>query len=425
MSLKKLIDLDLLDRFLDGIKELIPKAATSAPNMDGTGSAGISSTFSRSDHVHPKDITKQDTIIASGILKSDGSGSVSAAVAGTDYISPATNYSPWSVHDGVSSYAIVAGDANKTIRVNQSGCVISLTQAVSTAMPVGTEIAMICASFSDSAYMRLLLPSGRAYGEQDTFTKAKLNGCWGMYAIKKAWSATADVWIVSGPDVENADAYAFIAVSYPTGSSCTATDGSTILQAPDTSGNWVCKVPAAGTWTITSTDGSDTSTATVTITSEGQQESVVLSYAVYLVQDGELILTPTLDHASSAASGGYVDFTSSGNYYCFAAFGPVDLTGKSEVVIDIGESSSWCNSTMVPSIGISTTLPTLSQSNGNISPYSGYQRFISTASTSTQTIPAGQYVCGTYSESSGYVWMLWSGQSGRNNTIKVQNFYVR
>lgn len=62
--------------------------SSATPNMDGTGSAGISSTFSRSDHVHPKDTTKQDKIIASGILKSDGSGGVSTAAAGTDYQTP-------------------------------------------------------------------------------------------------------------------------------------------------------------------------------------------------------------------------------------------------------------------------------------------------------------------------------------------------
>ncbi len=202
MGLKKLIDLDLLDRFLDKVKELIPKAASSVPEMNGIAAVGSSAKYAKEDHVHPTDTSRQAKITESGILKGDGSGGVSAAVAGTDYITPNTLYSPWSVHDSVSSYAIVAGDANKTIRVNQSGCSISLTQAVSTAMPVGTEIAMICESTSNSAYMTLTLPSGRAYGAGQAFTQVKLNGGYALCAIKKMLSATADVWLVTGPDVE-------------------------------------------------------------------------------------------------------------------------------------------------------------------------------------------------------------------------------
>ena len=36
---------------------------------------------------------------------------------------------------------------------------------------------------------------------------------------------------------------ATIHVTYPTGSTCTATDGVTTLTAPDTSGTWACVVP--------------------------------------------------------------------------------------------------------------------------------------------------------------------------------------
>lgn len=61
-------------------------ASTADPEMDGTADPGSESTYSRGDHVHPTDTTRQAKITASGILKGDGSGGVSAAVAGTDYI---------------------------------------------------------------------------------------------------------------------------------------------------------------------------------------------------------------------------------------------------------------------------------------------------------------------------------------------------
>lgn len=61
-----------------------PSSAT--PLMDaGAGSAGIGTSFSRDDHVHPTDTSRQALINASGMLKGAGSGSVSAATKGTDY----------------------------------------------------------------------------------------------------------------------------------------------------------------------------------------------------------------------------------------------------------------------------------------------------------------------------------------------------
>lgn len=45
---------------------------------------------------------------------------------------------------------------------------------------------------------------------------------------------------------------ATINITYPAGSTCTATDGKTTLTAPNTSGTWACAVPNAGTWKIVS-----------------------------------------------------------------------------------------------------------------------------------------------------------------------------
>lgn len=75
---------------------------------------------------------------------------------------------------------------------------------------------------------------------------------------------------------------ATINITYPTGSTCTCSDGTTTLSAPDTSGTWTCIVPNAGTWTVTSTSGAETDSKTVTITTDGQSISVELSYALFL-----------------------------------------------------------------------------------------------------------------------------------------------
>ena len=77
---------------------------------------------------------------------------------------------------------------------------------------------------------------------------------------------------------------ATINVTFPAGSTCTATCGAvqlTATAAEQASGSAVFGVPNAGTWTITSTanDGSDNSTSdTVEITEDGQSVSVELSY---------------------------------------------------------------------------------------------------------------------------------------------------
>ena len=60
--------------------------STATPEMDSpNGGAGSSTYYSRGDHSHPSDTSKQDKITASGMLKGEGSGSVSAATKGTDY----------------------------------------------------------------------------------------------------------------------------------------------------------------------------------------------------------------------------------------------------------------------------------------------------------------------------------------------------
>lgn len=59
---------------------------------------------------------------------------------------------------------------------------------------------------------------------------------------------------------------ATINVTYPAGSVCTATDGTTTLPAPDKSGTWACTVPNAGTWTVSLDSGFS---ETVTISENG------------------------------------------------------------------------------------------------------------------------------------------------------------
>lgn len=81
-------------------------------------------------------------------------------------------------------------------------------------------------------------------------------------------------------------AFAVIGVTYPAGSVCTCTDGSKTLKLKDTSGQGFFLIPYAGTWIATATDGTNTKSENVEITTEGQSVSVKLDYPPYLFREG-------------------------------------------------------------------------------------------------------------------------------------------
>ena len=88
--------------------------------------------------------------------------------------------------------------------------------------------------------------------------------------------------MVGKTNVAGARLRAVIAVTYPAGSICTCSDGTKTMKAKDTSGKALFNVPV-GEWTVSCTDGSRTTSKTVSITTEGQVESVTLSYELVLL----------------------------------------------------------------------------------------------------------------------------------------------
>lgn len=135
---------------------------------------------------------------------------------------------------------------------------------------------------------------------KDGKTKTKNSGTSGVVVFKGLKSGTWTVTItgdgktaqknvVVTTDYSTAIAFfaATINITYPAGSTCTCSDGTTTLSAPDTSGSWTCIVYNAGTWTATATDGDKSKSADVVITTDGQTESVTLLYITYLFKDGE------------------------------------------------------------------------------------------------------------------------------------------
>ena len=134
-------------------------ASTTTPKMDGTAATGSETAFARGDHVHPTDTSRQAKITASGILKGNGSGTVSAAVSGTDYQAPLPtqtgNSGKYLTTDGsdlswgtVDAFPTQSGNSGKYLTTNGSAVSwgsISIPTATSTSpkmdgtAAVGTE----------------------------------------------------------------------------------------------------------------------------------------------------------------------------------------------------------------------------------------------------------------------------------------------
>lgn len=81
--------------------------------------------------------------------------------------------------------------------------------------------------------------------------------------------------------------FAAIVAYYPTGSTIKCISGNIELSPVGTDGQCVFAIPKAGTWTVTAILGTETASDTVVITTEGQFESVVLSYRLVLFDNGD------------------------------------------------------------------------------------------------------------------------------------------
>lgn len=134
---------------------------------------------------------------------------------------------------------------------------------------------------------------------KDSKTKTKNSGTSGVVVFKGLASGTWTLTITNGsqtsskPVVVTADYSTVIAffaatinITYPAGSTCTCSDGTTTLSAPDTSGTWACIVPNAGTWTAAATDGVENTSESVSITTDGQIVAIELSYLLWLYKSG-------------------------------------------------------------------------------------------------------------------------------------------
>lgn len=96
----------------------VPSAETSNPAMDGTASPGSSTKWSRGDHVHPSDTSKQDTLVSGTNIKTVNSNSVIGS--GNIAIKPDVVYCTCTTASGTSAKeaTIVSGSLDSLV----TGC---------------------------------------------------------------------------------------------------------------------------------------------------------------------------------------------------------------------------------------------------------------------------------------------------------------
>lgn len=90
------------------------------------------------------------------------------------------------------------------------------------------------------------------------------------------------IYVLSG----EAAPYAVIGVTYPSGATCTCTNGSKTLTAKDTTGKALFVIPSAGTWTVKAVKGSKSASKAVSITTKGQVETATLMFETILFDNG-------------------------------------------------------------------------------------------------------------------------------------------
>ena len=128
-------------------------------------------------------------------------------------------------------------------------------------------------------------------GGSVTFKGLK-TGEWTVTLSNEEQTSTRSITINADYSVSIAYFSATISVTYPANSTCVVTNsgGQTVASDTNTGSStktWTVTVNATDTYTVTATDGTDTESMAVSITHEGQAESVELDYNFYLYKSGD------------------------------------------------------------------------------------------------------------------------------------------
>lgn len=194
----------------------IPSAAQQNPQMDGQANVGSSSDYARADHAHPSDTAKANTNlsnVSNGAVKTEMLDSsvvtadkIGANAVSRDKLADDALYSPVVLLTTNRNLALT--DLGKTLLSNYSASdatrTITLTQAISTNLPVGFECA-ICRMWNNSkcrisfSGVRVTF-AGQQIASAASPKTVNLPEMGSMVALKKmeSNSSSGDVWLLTG-----------------------------------------------------------------------------------------------------------------------------------------------------------------------------------------------------------------------------------
>ena len=113
-----------------------------------------------------------------------------------------------------------------------------------------------------------------------TFTVSKA-GTWTITAVGTYETKSANVNITTDKETQNVTIKFFSAtidVTYPTGATCTCSNGSTTLTAPNTSGSATFIVEKTGTWVVSIAAGTKYAEESVTVSETENARNIVLDF---------------------------------------------------------------------------------------------------------------------------------------------------
>ena len=166
--------------------------------------------------------------------------------------------------------------------------------------------------------------------------KGLSSGDWLLSITDGTQTAQKTVTITADYTTEITFFAATIHVTYPAGSTCTATDGVTIIPAPDDSGTWDCVVENAGTWTVSLDSGL---AETIDVTTSGE------TYTIdrwYLYEDGYFMasvghteyLSPSNCAVTYNDSNMQVSTVAGKTSEVYCVLGPIDITHIKKLTAD-------------------------------------------------------------------------------------------
>lgn len=137
--------------------------------------------------------------------------------------------------------------------------------------------------------------------------------------------------------------YAAIGVTYPSGSTCTCTNGSTTLTAKDTTGKAMFIIPTKGTWTVKAVKGSNSASKAVSITADGQVETVELTYELYIFKSGAGLTAGYSIEGGGTVSNDSISWNGSSNSGGISMYikPAVALNGYTKLCVDFECSYNW------------------------------------------------------------------------------------